>query len=193
MSREAILARCSIMIEVLIGQDVISVRHYYKHKKTTRRGLFLFVIYLLGIRLMVGHLTLTQGVVVRIHHPQPLQLLQLNGITLSWYDSIRSSILRQSTIYNALLDKLVKSSLSKGEVLPVRIRGRVPNKVSPRSSVDQSSELLPRGSVVRIHPGAPINVVPSVVVAQLSVKQLERVRFPGSTHIGLQLNGITMP
>ena len=26
----------------------------------------------------------------------------------------------------ALLDKLVKSSLSKGEVLPVRIRGRVP-------------------------------------------------------------------
>ena len=35
--------------------------------------------------------------------------------------------------------------------------------------------------MVRFHPSAPINVVPSVVVAQLSVKQLERVRFPGST------------
>ena len=28
-----------------------------------------------------------------------------------------------------------------------------------------------------------VNVVPSVVVAQLSVKQLERVRFPGSTQM----------
>ena len=32
--------------------------------------------------------------------------------------------------YNALLDKLVKSSLSKGEVLSVRIRGRVPSFLS---------------------------------------------------------------
>ena len=35
-----------------------------------------------------------------------------------------SSILSQPT--NALVDKLVKSSLSKGEVLSVRIRPRVP-------------------------------------------------------------------
>ena len=36
-----------------------------------------------------------------------------------WFESGRS-------YHNALLDKLVKSSLSKGEVLPVRIGGRVP-------------------------------------------------------------------
>ena len=46
------------------------------------------------------------------------------------------------------------------------------------SSVDKSSWLLPNRSGVRISPAVPINGVSSVMVAQLSVKQLDRVRFP---------------
>ena len=54
------------------------------------------------------------------------------ALQLSWQSNglkIRVSLVRNRSkppFINALLDKLVKSSLSKGEVLPVRIRGRVP-------------------------------------------------------------------
>lgn len=42
--------------------------------------------------------------------------------------------------------------------------------------------LIPLTQVRFLYP-LPINVVPSVMAAHLSVKQVGRVRFPGSTHL----------